>query len=226
MKEFPIVETTDRSPDHSDNQFWKGFRCRSSPDAFRRACPHAITAPVGLLDLMLPGCDGFSLCTALRQRGKVPIVILSARVQKADKLRGLDLGADDYITKPFDLEELLARIRAVLRRGRSSAVDRLVIGRLDIDFRARRATSGSQVVHLTLREFEVLSYLAERPETVVSRTELLTQIWGYLDESISTRSVDNAILRLRKKIEIDPRHPQFILTAHGDGYCLSQPQRD
>jgi DNA-binding response OmpR family regulator len=194
---------------------------------------HAVVDPAGaltymrstvpdliLLDLMLPGGDGFELCRVLRQRSKVPIVILSARGQKADKLRGLNLDADDYITKPFDLEELLARIRAVLRRGRPTAIDRLVIGRLVIDFRKRHAASGATPVHLTLREFEVLSYLAERHDTVVRRSDLLTEIWGHTDESVATRSVDHPIARLRKKIEPDPGHPQFILTAHGDGYCL------
>src|SRR6202011_973142 len=128
-----------------------------------------------------------------------------------------NLGADDYITKPFDLEELLARIRAVLRRDRPTAVGELVIGRLVIDCQARRAHCGTTPVHLTVREFDVLSYLAERHDTVVRRTDLLTEIWGYVDDSVVTRSVDHAIARLRKKIEPDPSHPRYIVTAHGDG---------
>src|SRR6266567_2808438 len=113
-----------------------------------------------VLDIMLPDTSGFELCAELRRNGRVPVLILSARSQKTDKLRGLNLGADDYITKPFDLEELLARIRAVLRRGRPRRVNPIAIGRLVIDFRARRATCGDHdPVHLTLREFEVLSYL-------------------------------------------------------------------
>jgi DNA-binding response OmpR family regulator len=204
-----------------DNLVLEGFQATVAANGTAALASMRAGAPdLILLDLMLPDSDGFVLCRTLRQRGKVPIVILSARGQKADKLRGLDLGADDYITKPFDLEELLARIRAVLRRGRPTTVDRIEIGRLEVDFVARRATSGSQLVHLTLREFEVLGYLAERHDSVVTRTELLTEIWGYIDERITTRSVDHAIARLRKKIEIDPRHPQFILTAHGDGYYL------
>lgn len=204
-----------------DNLVLEGFSVHAVVDPAAALTYVRSTVPdLILLDLMLPGGDGFELCRALRHRTKVPIVILSARGQKADKLRGLDLGADDYITKPFDLEELLARIRAVLRRGHSTAVDRLAVGRLVIDFRARRATSGTTAVHLTLREFEVLSYLAERHDTIVRRSDLLTEIWGYVDESVATRSVDHAIARLRKKIEHDPSHPQFILTAHGDGYCL------
>jgi two-component system response regulator ResD len=205
----------------SDNLVLEGFAVHAVVDIAAALAYTRSTVPdLVLLDLMLPDGDGFELCRALRQRTPLPIVILTARGQKADKLRGLNLGADDYITKPFDVEELLARIRAVLRRGRPTSADRLVIGRLVIDFRARRATSGTTPVHLTLREFEVLGYLAERHDTVVRRSDLLKDIWGYSDESVATRSVDHAIARLRKKIEPDPGDPRFILTAHGDGYCL------
>jgi two-component system response regulator VicR len=154
------------------------------------------------------------------QGGKVPVIILSARGQKVDKIRGLKLGADDYITKPTDLDELLARIRVVLRRSRPT-IDRLKVGRLLIDFRASTASSGSASVRLTHREFELLRYLAERRDKVVHRDELLREVWGYLDATVTTRSVDQTIARLRKKIEPDPRRPEFIRTVHGDGYCLS-----
>jgi DNA-binding response OmpR family regulator len=173
-----------------------------------------------LLDLMLPDRSGFDLCGVLRQGGRTPVVILSARAQKADKLRGLKLGADDYLTKPFDLDELLARIQAVLRRSRRG-VDRLVLGAVTIDFNALRAVTGKREVHLTHREFGVLRYLAERHERVVYRDELLREIWGYLDVPPTTRSVDHAIARLRKKIEPDPHRPRFIRTVHGDGYVLN-----
>lgn len=173
-----------------------------------------------LLDLMLPDRSGFELCGILRQHGRTPVVILSARAQKADKLRGLKLGADDYLTKPFDLDELVARIRAVLRRSRRT-VDRLVLGSATIDFTNLRAIVGQQDVHLTHREFSLLRYLAERQDRVVFRDELLREIWGYLDLPLATRSVDHAIARLRKKIEPDPHRPQFIRTVHGDGYVLS-----
>jgi two-component system response regulator VicR len=171
-----------------------------------------------LLDLMLPGCDGLDLCGRLRQGGRTPIIILTARAQKVDKLRGLDLGADDYLTKPFDLDELLARIRAVLRRARPT-VEQVTLGRTVIDFRRLRARRGSRDLHLTHREFEVLHYLAERRDRVVQRDELLREIWGYL-AAPTTRSVDLAIARLRKKIEEEPHRPSFILTVHGDGYSL------
>ncbi len=173
-----------------------------------------------VLDIMLPGTvSGFDLCGVLREGGRAPIIMLTAKGQKTDKLRGLNLGADDYVTKPFDLEELLARVHAVLRRARP-VVDRLALGRIVVDFRARVATEGTRPVHLTHREFELLRYLAERQERVVFRNELLREVWGYPDTP-STRSVDHAIARLRKKIEPDAHRPQFIHTVHGDGYCLT-----
>jgi DNA-binding response OmpR family regulator len=178
----------------------------------------ALPPDLVLLDLMLPGCDGLDLCGQLRQGGRTPIIILTARTQKADKLRGLDLGADDYLTKPFDLDELLARIRAVLRRARP-AVERVTLGQTVVDFLSLRAWRGSQDLHLTHREFEVLHYLAERRGRVVHRDELLREVWGYL-AAPTTRSVDLAIARLRKKIEEEPHRPAFILTVHGDGYSL------
>jgi DNA-binding response OmpR family regulator len=172
-----------------------------------------------VLDIMLPDTNGFDLCGLLRQGRQTPIIILTARSQKADKIRGLNLGADDYITKPFDLEEFLARVRAVLRRTRP-AFDTLELGPVIIDFRAQHASKDGKSIRLTHREFELLQYLAERQEHVVHRNELLREVWGYPDVP-STRSVDHAIARLRKKIETDPHHPRFIHTVHGDGYCLT-----
>jgi DNA-binding response OmpR family regulator len=204
-----------------DNLKFEGYRVDAVSDGKAAISYVRSSAPdLVVLDLTLPDIDGLDLCPVLRQSGKVPIIILSARGQKADKLKGLKLGADDYITKPFDLQELLARISAVLRRSHP-ALERLQIGRLIIDFRSQRASSGSAPVHLTHREFELLRYLAERREKVVHREELLKEVWGYLDTSVTTRSVDHAIVRLRKKIEPDPHRPEFIRTVHGDGYCLS-----
>jgi DNA-binding response OmpR family regulator len=172
-----------------------------------------------VLDIMLPDTNGFDLCGLLRQGRQTPIIILTARGQKADKVRGLNLGADDYITKPFDLEEFLARVRAVLRRTRPT-FDLLELGQVIVDFRAQHASKDGKSIRLTHREFELLQYLAERQEHVVHRNELLREVWGYPDVP-STRSVDHAIARLRKKIETDPHHPRFIHTVHGDGYCLT-----
>jgi len=178
------------------------------------------TPDIIILDLTLPDCDGLDLLPVLRLRGQVPIIILTARNQQPEKLTGLRLGADDYITKPFDMEELMARIRAVLRRARPS-VGRIRLGAMTIDFVNKHASRGKRSIPFTHREFELLSYLAERRDIVVHRDELLRAVWGYLDTDVITRTVDFAIARLRKKIELDRHHPQFIRTAHGDGYCLS-----
>jgi DNA-binding response OmpR family regulator len=207
-----------------DNLIFEGYRVEAVSDGKSAISYVRASAPdLVVLDLTLPDFDGLDLCPVLRQSGKVPIIILSARGQKADKLKGLKLGADDYITKPFDLQELLARINAVLRRSHP-ALERLLIGKLVIDFRSQRASCDQTPVHLTHREFELLRYLAERREKVVHREELLREVWGYVDTNVTTRSVDHAIVRLRKKIEPDPHHPEFIRTVHGDGYCLSATQ--
>ena len=204
----------------SDNFTYEGFDVRVvadgrlAVDAVRAFAPDLI-----ILDVTLPGRDGFELCGILRQGGRTPIIMLTARVQKSDKLRGLNLGADDYVTKPFDLEELLARVHAVLRRARPTQ-DSLVLGSVSLDFQTLTATRGTTTLNLSHREFDLLRYLAERPDKVVPRDELLREVWGYPDAP-NTRSVDHAIARLRKKIEADPRHPCFIHTVHGDGYCLT-----
>ncbi len=203
-----------------DNFAYDGFDVECVADGnLAIAAARAFVPDLVVLDVMLPGRDGFELVGVLRNGGQTPVVMLTARAQKADKLRGLDLGADDYVTKPFDLEELLARIRAVLRRSGGSA-DRLVLGDAIIDFPAMRATRRGVDLRLTHREFALLRYLAERPR-VVQRAELLKEIWGYPDTP-ETRSVDHAIARLRKKIEPDHRRPCFIHTVHGDGYCLTR----
>jgi DNA-binding response OmpR family regulator len=197
-----------------DNLVFEGFEVawaadgESAFDKVRAARPDLV-----LLDIMLPGTDGFELMSRLGSRRRTPIIMLTARVQKSDRLRGLNLGADDYITKPFDLEELLARVNAVLRRASRPTVDRLTLGEVSIDFRSR-------VVRSLTREIELLRYLADRQEQVVGRDELLREVWGY-PETPLTRSVDHAIARLRKKIEPDLHRPRFIHTVHGDGYCLT-----
>jgi len=207
-----------------DNLTFEGYQVECSADA-RDACARAANflPDLVILDIMLPDGNGFDLCGRLRQGGRTSIVVLSARSQKADKLRGLELGADDYVTKPFDLEELLARIKVVLRRSRPT-VEFLSLGNVVVDFRALRAKHGTRALHLSYREFDVLRYLAERQGRVVSRAELLSQIWSYADSPL-TRSVDHAIARLRKKIEPDPHRPRFIHTVHGDGYCLTPEGR-
>jgi two-component system, OmpR family, response regulator VicR len=171
-----------------------------------------------LLDVMLPRSSGFDLVPILRRERKVPIVFLSARGLQVDKLRGLESGADDYITKPFDMQELLARIRAVLRRT-AGVVDRITLGGITIDFNRRIATGPTGAIALTNREFEILQFLAERSNRTVHRDQLIHQVWGAISPG-TTRSVDRAIARLREKIEPDTKHPQYLITAYGDGYSL------
>jgi len=204
-----------------DNLEFEGYRVDAVADG-KTALGHVreFSPDLIVLDLTLPDCDGLDLFPRLRQRGNVPIIILTARGQKRDKIKGLELGADDYVTKQPDLDELLARIRAVLRRVRVP-IRKLQIGLLLIDFTVLKATCESTAVRLTHREFELLRYLAERRDKVVHRDELLREVWGYFDQSVTTRAVDQTIVRLRKKIEPDPHHPEFIRTVHGDGYCLS-----
>jgi DNA-binding response OmpR family regulator len=176
-----------------------------------------------LLDVMLPSHKGLELCSVLRQGGRVPVIMVSGRVQKAEKIRALRVAVDDYLTKPLDVDELLARVHAVLRRSRR-AVDRITLNEVVIDLGAMTARTGSRELRLTHREFEILRYLAERQDRVVYRNELLRELWGYVDVPLTTRSVDHAIVRLRKKLESDPHHPRFIRTVHGDGYRLSVTQ--
>lgn len=172
-----------------------------------------------LLDIQLPDGNGFELCRVLRQGGRRPVIFVSARGQRVDKIRGLEIGADDYVTKPFDIEELVARIHAVLRRTRPS-IEKIVLGSITVDFIGSRASRGQQDIPLTRRELDLLRYLAERSGAPVRRDELLAEIWGVHDGS-TTRAVDFAIARLRKKIEPDPHSPRHLKTAHGDGYSLT-----
>jgi len=173
-----------------------------------------------LLDIMLAGePNGFNICGVLRQGGRCGVIMVSARSQREDKLRGLKLGADDYVTKPFDIEELSARINAVLRRT-VLVVSRIRLGEIEVDFESHTARRGSMPIHLTHRELEMLRYLAEHRDRVVHRNELLRDVWGIVDGS-TTRSVDFAVARLRRKIEPNPPEPRFLRTVHGDGYSLT-----
>jgi two-component system response regulator VicR len=204
----------------SDNLSHEGFEVRATADGAAAINVAKQFAPdLLLLDVMLPGRSGFDLCAHWRKTTSTPIIFLTAMGQKADKVRGLTLGADDYVTKPFELEELLARVRAVLRRSRPE-VEMLRLGTVTVDFVRLKAWNGTTDLDLTHRDFAILQYLAERPHRTVHRDELLKSVWGY-NEPATTRAVDHAIGRLRKKIESRPHNPQFIHTVHGDGYCLT-----
>ena len=203
-----------------DNLAYEGFDVEWASDAHQAVDKARSFGPdLIVLDLMLPDADGFDLFGILRQSGPTPIIVLTARGQKADKLKGLQLGADDYMTKPFDLDELLARVNAVLRRT-NRGPDQLTLGDVVVDFQQRTASRKGRDIHFTHRELALLQYLSERPGRVVHRDELLREVWGY-PEAPFTRAVDHAVARLRKKIEADPAHPRFLHTVHGDGYSLT-----
>lgn len=173
-----------------------------------------------ILDLMLPGMDGLDLCRQLkREDNTTPIIMLTAKGSESDRVMGLEVGADDYITKPFSLRELLARIKAILRRTRHDK-SRLSAYEFDdfyVDFERYEATKGGEPIELSPREFEMLRLMAEHRGEIVSREMFLEEVWGY--ESLpSTRTVDNHIAKLRQKIEDDPEHPKHIVTVHRMGY--------
>jgi DNA-binding response OmpR family regulator len=177
-----------------------------------------------ILDIMIPKMDGFALCKKLRAEGhSTPILMLTARGEEPDKVRGLDIGADDYVTKPFSLPELLARVRALLRRIPERAPkgppESLKIGDVSLNFKKYEAQKGDTVVSLSPKEFAILGYLASRAGEVVTRDELLDEVWGY-DLFPTTRTVDNHIAQLRSKIEKNPAEPRYLITVHGIGYKL------
>ena len=172
-----------------------------------------------LLDVTMPGRSGWDVCRELRQRGlDVPIIMLTARGEETDRVRGLELGADDYVTKPFSLRELLARVRAVLRRpGPRRKFEELAFGDVRVHRRGRRVTRAGREVQLTRKEYDLLVYLAGHQGDVVTRERLLDEVWGY-ERFPTTRTVDTHVLRLRRKLEADPDRPRFIHTVHGQGY--------
>ena len=177
-----------------------------------------------ILDVMMPKKSGFDVCKEVRKSGiTTPIILLTAKGEEIDKVVGLEIGADDYVTKPFSLRELLARVKAILRRGENLTMNEtereIKIGKLEINFNGYKATSKYKDVQMSHKEFEILHYLWKHRNSTVSRDDLLTEIWGY-DENPATRTVDNFILKLRQKVEVDSNHPQIILTVHGIGYKL------
>ena len=199
---------------------------RAGLDLARQAQPDAV-----ILDVMLPGLDGFAVCQALRRDSPVPILMLTARGQELDRVMGLELGADDYIVKPFSFRELVARVRAVLRRRRldSHAArppdDRRAVGRLTLDRLARQAWLNDRPVELTQREFDLLRVLVEHAGQALRRQELLDQVWG-VEWVGDTRTLDVHIRWLREKLEDDPSHPHLIQTVRGYGYRLADPATD
>lgn len=177
-------------------------------------------ADLMVLDIMLPKVSGFEICRVLRSRGiSLPVIILSVRGQEVDKIRGLDLGADDYVTKPFSIRELLARVKAVLRRKRERQEMRgaFKFGNVEVDFEAQRVFRGKKRIDISAREFKLLKFLIENEGRVLDRTNILNNVWGY-NYSGTARTIDNFINRLRQKVEPIPESPKHIQTVFGVGY--------
>jgi DNA-binding response OmpR family regulator len=175
-----------------------------------------------LLDVMMPGMSGLDVCKKAREKGvSTPIVLLTAKSEEMDKVLGLELGADDYITKPFSLRELLARVKAILRRGtlKATSSSAVMIGKLSVNFDTYTSSNSEGPVRMSHKEYDILNYLLQRKNEIVSRHDLLEKVWGY-EESPTTRTVDNFIVKIRQKIEEDPNDPRIILTVHGTGYKL------
>jgi two-component system, OmpR family, alkaline phosphatase synthesis response regulator PhoP len=187
---------------------------KSALESFRAAAPSAI-----VLDLRLPAMSGRDVCQEIKQQTpSLPIIILSAASDVSDKVLLLELGADDYVTKPFSPRELLARVRAAIRRsGRVDVGDTVSFDGISINFAKMEVVRDGQHVEFTAREFNALKFLVQNPERVISRDELLSEVWGYQNYP-STRTVDNHILKLRQKLERDPTNPVHFRTVHGVGY--------
>jgi len=211
----------------ADNLVLEGYQVDVVGDgesALRRvseACPDLI-----LLDVMLPGVDGFTVCRTLREQGNdVPILFLTAKGSRDDRVHGLELGGDDYLGKPFDLTELILRVKAILRRTEwlaapSPAGATLRLGDALIDFASHTAKVGERILELSPKEAMILRCLAEQPGIVVSRAEIVERVWGY-DAFPTLRTVDNFIVRLRRLLEPDPRNPTYIHTVRGSGYRVT-----
>ncbi len=181
-----------------------------------------------LLDVMLPKMDGFEVCRRVREKSSVPIIMLTAREEEVDKVLGLELGADDYITKPFSIRELTARVKANLRRSSTDApahtrdsTNTIVSGELVINIERYEVEKRGKVIDITVREFELLKFLAQQPEKIFSRETLLEKVWGY-EYYGDVRTVDVTVRRLREKIEDDPGMPRYIVTKRGVGYYFNK----
>jgi len=215
----------------------QGLRVEHAADG-RAGLKKALTGDYSLviLDLMLPGLDGLEVCSGIRDKDpRIPILMLTARAEETDRVAGLEMGADDYLTKPFSVRELQARIRALLRRARAGAFPAggspsgepagrslIRIGGLTVDFEKRKVTLRETVVKLTVKEFDLLGLFVRNPGRAYSRAEILNLVWGYQFEGYE-HTVNTHINRLRSKIEADPAHPQYLKTVWGVGYSFAEP---
>jgi two-component system alkaline phosphatase synthesis response regulator PhoP len=204
-----------------DNFEFEGYQvitARDGVEGLQRALDESPDLVV--LDVMMPKMSGLEVCKQLRaKRGSIPIIMLTARGQEVDKVVGLELGADDYVTKPFSIRELLARVKAVLRR--TSVVpkdqDRRSFGEVEVDLRKCRVLKSGKAIDISSKEFELLKYFIVHSGETLSRDRLLEDVWGY-DNYPTTRTVDTHLVRLRQKLEPNPDQPQYFLTVHGTGY--------
>ena len=207
----------------TDNLEFEGYRVtsvESGEDALHECTYQAFALLI--VDVMLPGMTGFELCERLRARGaRSPIIMLTALTHEPDRIRGLELGADDYVSKPFSVRELLARVKAQVRRDdwHSSTGQEFTFGDVAVNVRMRLVTRRGRRIALSAREFELLRYLLAHRNEVVSREQLLRDVWGYNQFSV-TRTVDNYIAKLRTQLEPRPHDPRYIITVHGSGYQL------
>jgi two-component system alkaline phosphatase synthesis response regulator PhoP len=207
-----------------DNLELEGYEVQTASDGDEGLARAASFSPdLVILDVMLPKKNGFDVCRELRARAiTTPIVMLTARSAETDKVLGLELGADDYVTKPFSITELLARVRAVLRRTTTQKAapptsEMVRIGDIEIDFKLHQARRGKTRIDFTAREFDLLRYFVQHTGQVVTREQILNEVWGY-EEFPTTRTIDNFVAKLRQKIERAPHAPEHILTIHGSGY--------
>jgi DNA-binding response OmpR family regulator len=197
-----------------------GFKTLEAADGNRaRELLESDSPDLVVLDLMLPGTDGLELCRWIRSRSRLPVIMLTARGEESDRIVGLELGADDYVTKPFSPRELAARVRTVLRRAEPEIVteEQLSFDGLAIDSSTREVTRSGQHLKLTAREFDLLWFLASHPRRVFSREQLMRRVWGY-SAALDTGTVTVHMRRLREKIEADPSHPRHLETVWGVGY--------
>ncbi|MBX6350528.1 MAG: response regulator transcription factor [Clostridia bacterium] len=175
-----------------------------------------------VLDIMLPQLDGFAVCRRVRERSAVPIIMLTARDSEDEKVRGLELGADDYVTKPFSPRELLARVRAILRRAPAEDAEVIACGEIELDLANYIVRKRGRPIELTVREFELLRHLLQHRGRVFTREQLLREVWGY-EYLGDIRTVDVSVRRLREKIEDEPSEPRYVLTRRGVGYYADCP---
>lgn len=204
----------------NDNLKYEGYTVFSETNG-RKGLQLALerTSDLILLDIMLPDVNGYEICKKVKKaKPNLPIIMITARGSEMDKVSGLDIGADDYITKPFSIPELLARVRAVLRRYmQENNSNEFSFGEIKIDFKKFQAFKGSKEIKLSSKEFAILKYFIEHNGEAIHRHDLLNKVWGF-ESMPTTRTVDNFILELRKKLENDPAHPKYITSVRGIGY--------